>query len=213
MACPVNSTGLLIFADWYHVESIQKLRFFDDNTRSWWEAATGGQGPSAPRWRAMHAGMAWLRLAAGKQQAGGAWAAPRREQLVKCRCRRALLTSQAAPTCLRSTTCSCPLGQPLSREPWSRKCRLRGCRARGLSTWPRGCPSKRCRRGPGCTARRPSRKKVCAATAPGIHTFLLKLDWDGAACTAAPNERAAGQALLCSTILPYAGTLLGESKP
>ncbi|EFN59013.1 hypothetical protein CHLNCDRAFT_33771 [Chlorella variabilis] len=34
--------GLLVFADWYHLESIQRLRFYDDNTRSWWEAATGG---------------------------------------------------------------------------------------------------------------------------------------------------------------------------
>jgi hypothetical protein len=31
-----------VFADWYHLESIQRLRFYDDNTRSWWEAATGG---------------------------------------------------------------------------------------------------------------------------------------------------------------------------
>ena len=37
-----RSAGLLVFADWYHLESIQKLRFYDDNTRSWWEAATGG---------------------------------------------------------------------------------------------------------------------------------------------------------------------------
>jgi hypothetical protein len=34
--------GLLVFADWYHLESVRRLRFFDDNTRSWWEAATGG---------------------------------------------------------------------------------------------------------------------------------------------------------------------------
>ena len=39
--CPRRPPGLLIFADWYHEESIKKLRFFDDNTRSWWDAATG----------------------------------------------------------------------------------------------------------------------------------------------------------------------------
>ena len=36
------SAGLLVFADWYHLDTIHKLRFFDDNTRSWWDAATGG---------------------------------------------------------------------------------------------------------------------------------------------------------------------------
>lgn len=34
--------GLLVFADWYDVENVKKMRFYDDNTRSWWEAATGG---------------------------------------------------------------------------------------------------------------------------------------------------------------------------
>ena len=42
-ACPPVA-GLLVFADWYHLESIQNLRFYDDNTRSWWDAATGGVG-------------------------------------------------------------------------------------------------------------------------------------------------------------------------
>lgn len=37
-----TDAGLLVFADWYHLESVRRLRFFDDNTRSWWEAATGG---------------------------------------------------------------------------------------------------------------------------------------------------------------------------
>jgi hypothetical protein len=40
----LSHPGLLVFADWYHLESIEKLRFYDDNTRSWWEAATGGLG-------------------------------------------------------------------------------------------------------------------------------------------------------------------------
>jgi membrane-bound transcription factor site-1 protease len=34
--------GLLVFSDWYDLHTIQKIRFYDDNTRSWWDAATGG---------------------------------------------------------------------------------------------------------------------------------------------------------------------------
>ncbi|GAB4817967.1 hypothetical protein N2152v2_005013 [Parachlorella kessleri] len=34
--------GLLVFGEWYDEETLAKLRFYDDNTRSWWEAATGG---------------------------------------------------------------------------------------------------------------------------------------------------------------------------
>jgi len=34
--------GLIVFADWYHVETMVKMKFFDDNTRSWWTPATGG---------------------------------------------------------------------------------------------------------------------------------------------------------------------------
>ena len=34
--------GVVIFADWYDVEAVKKMRFYDDNTRSWWNAATGG---------------------------------------------------------------------------------------------------------------------------------------------------------------------------
>jgi len=34
--------GVAIFADWYDLESIAQMRFYDDNTRSWWDAATGG---------------------------------------------------------------------------------------------------------------------------------------------------------------------------
>jgi membrane-bound transcription factor site-1 protease len=38
----VYGLGLLVYADWYDLESVKKMRFYDDNTRSWWEAATGG---------------------------------------------------------------------------------------------------------------------------------------------------------------------------
>ncbi|XP_061374496.1 subtilisin-like protease SBT6.1 isoform X2 [Gastrolobium bilobum] len=34
--------GLAIFAEWYNVDSMVKMRFFDDNTRSWWTPVTGG---------------------------------------------------------------------------------------------------------------------------------------------------------------------------
>uniref|UniRef100_A0A7I4FMN5 Peptidase S8/S53 domain-containing protein n=1 Tax=Physcomitrium patens TaxID=3218 RepID=A0A7I4FMN5_PHYPA len=34
--------GLIVFADWYHVDTMVKMKFFDDNTRSWWTPATGG---------------------------------------------------------------------------------------------------------------------------------------------------------------------------
>ncbi len=34
--------GLVVFGEWYNVDTMRKLRFYDDNTRSWWEAATGG---------------------------------------------------------------------------------------------------------------------------------------------------------------------------
>lgn len=34
--------GLIVFADWYHVETMAKMKFFDDNTRSWWTPVTGG---------------------------------------------------------------------------------------------------------------------------------------------------------------------------
>lgn len=34
--------GLVVFADWYHVDTMLGMRFFDDNTRSWWTPVTGG---------------------------------------------------------------------------------------------------------------------------------------------------------------------------
>eukprot|EP00850_Spirogloea_muscicola_P015909 SM000126S26285 [mRNA] locus=s126:92:3575:+ [translate_table: standard] len=34
--------GVVVFADWFHVATMQRMRFFDDNTRSWWTPATGG---------------------------------------------------------------------------------------------------------------------------------------------------------------------------
>ncbi|KAJ8749806.1 hypothetical protein K2173_013209 [Erythroxylum novogranatense] len=34
--------GLAVFAEWYNVDTIVKMRFFDDNTRSWWTPVTGG---------------------------------------------------------------------------------------------------------------------------------------------------------------------------
>lgn len=34
--------GLMVFADWYDLAAVKKMRFYDDNTRSWWDAVTGG---------------------------------------------------------------------------------------------------------------------------------------------------------------------------
>ncbi|KAK8955374.1 hypothetical protein KSP40_PGU015142 [Platanthera guangdongensis] len=34
--------GLAVFAEWYNADSMVKMRFFDDNTRSWWTPVTGG---------------------------------------------------------------------------------------------------------------------------------------------------------------------------
>ncbi|KAK1314323.1 hypothetical protein QJS10_CPA06g00676 [Acorus calamus] len=34
--------GVIVFAEWYNVDSMVKMRFFDDNTRSWWTPVTGG---------------------------------------------------------------------------------------------------------------------------------------------------------------------------
>lgn len=39
--------GLVVFADWYELGSVKNTRFYDDNTRSWWEAATGGSNVPA----------------------------------------------------------------------------------------------------------------------------------------------------------------------
>ncbi|KAM3207787.1 hypothetical protein ACQJBY_062826 [Aegilops geniculata] len=34
--------GLAVFAEWYHVDTMVKMTFFDENTRSWWSPLTGG---------------------------------------------------------------------------------------------------------------------------------------------------------------------------
>ncbi|CAL9092331.1 unnamed protein product [Musa acuminata var. zebrina] len=34
--------GIAVFAEWYNVDSMVRMRFFDDNTRSWWTPVTGG---------------------------------------------------------------------------------------------------------------------------------------------------------------------------
>ncbi|KAK6944966.1 Peptidase S8/S53 domain [Dillenia turbinata] len=34
--------GVAVFAEWYNVDTMVKMRFFDDNTRSWWTPVTGG---------------------------------------------------------------------------------------------------------------------------------------------------------------------------
>ncbi|KAI4377106.1 hypothetical protein MLD38_014791 [Melastoma candidum] len=37
-----SGLGLAVFSDWYNVDTMVKMRFFDDNTRSWWTPVTGG---------------------------------------------------------------------------------------------------------------------------------------------------------------------------
>lgn len=37
-----SGLGLAVFAEWYNVDTMVKMRFFDDNTRSWWTPVTGG---------------------------------------------------------------------------------------------------------------------------------------------------------------------------
>ena len=39
--------GLLLFPEWYSLDAMQRMRFFDDNTRSWWTPATGGSNVPA----------------------------------------------------------------------------------------------------------------------------------------------------------------------
>lgn len=33
---------MIILADWYNEEMIDKIKFFDDNTKKWWTPVTGG---------------------------------------------------------------------------------------------------------------------------------------------------------------------------
>lgn len=37
-----HGLALLVFAEWYNLDSMAHMRFFDDNTRSWWTPITGG---------------------------------------------------------------------------------------------------------------------------------------------------------------------------
>ena len=34
--------SVVIFADWYHEPTMERIRFFDENTREWWTPVTGG---------------------------------------------------------------------------------------------------------------------------------------------------------------------------
>lgn len=33
--------NLVVFGEWYNQQTLEKTRFFDDNTRSWWRPVTG----------------------------------------------------------------------------------------------------------------------------------------------------------------------------
>lgn len=34
--------SLVVFADWYNVTVMKKVKFYDENTRQWWVPDTGG---------------------------------------------------------------------------------------------------------------------------------------------------------------------------
>lgn len=34
--------SVIVIADWYNVEVMKKVQFYDENTRQWWMPATGG---------------------------------------------------------------------------------------------------------------------------------------------------------------------------
>jgi len=37
-----NGLSVAVFADWYNVEVMKKIKFFDENTKQWWTPVTGG---------------------------------------------------------------------------------------------------------------------------------------------------------------------------
>ena len=37
-----HGLGVIVIGEWYHEATMRTMRFFDDNTRSWWTPATGG---------------------------------------------------------------------------------------------------------------------------------------------------------------------------
>lgn len=54
-----RGVGLVVFAEWYNVDSMKKMKFFDDNTRSWWIPATGGANVPALNDLLEHFGIAF----------------------------------------------------------------------------------------------------------------------------------------------------------
>ena len=48
----VKGLGLIVIGEWYNVDTMVKMRFFDDNTRSWWTPATGAALNPQPLLRA-----------------------------------------------------------------------------------------------------------------------------------------------------------------
>jgi hypothetical protein len=46
--------GLLVFGEWYNADVQAKMRFFDDNTRSWWTPITGGTAAGSSRRHLAH---------------------------------------------------------------------------------------------------------------------------------------------------------------
>jgi len=42
-----NGLSLVVIADWYNVDVMRKIKFFDENTQQWWTPATGGSNVPA----------------------------------------------------------------------------------------------------------------------------------------------------------------------
>ena len=90
--------SLLVVADWYNPRVVERARFFDVSTRSWWTPITGSVAvPWA--WRRVGVGVDVISVAVGV--AACTW--PRRVTgmpLPDAVVRPVALTTAAAPTCL-----------------------------------------------------------------------------------------------------------------
>ena len=78
-----HGLSLIVVADWYNIEVMKKVKFYDENTRQWWMPDTGGANVPALNELLAPWGMALsdqvydgdYRLAenGGKLRSGGGW--------------------------------------------------------------------------------------------------------------------------------------------
>jgi len=128
--------SVLVLADWYNAEIMEKIRFFDENTRQWWTPLTGGANVPALN-----------ELLAPYVARRGTWPVPQAvltQQLLALALRPSLtpdLASSLATACCParlSLTCPRPAtrGRRISAGAWRfplaarRSCRYRTARAR-----------------------------------------------------------------------------------